>query len=874
MPPTISTIAGGGTSRDEGVPATQALLEYPEDVAVDAQGNLFVSDWYTLRVRKIDSSGVIRTVAGTGRNGYNGDGIAATNATIVPTGVAVDTQGNLFIAEGVRIRKVAPDGIITTVVGNGTRGFSGDGGPATSASISSPIDPEIDAQGNLYFIDRGNWRVRKVTPEGVISTVVGNGGFNSLFPEGSRALDIGFETQGLGIDAGGELLLVGGFDRRVYRLGRDGRVWTVAGGGSFGADPMATNVILHSARDVAADARGNIYVGMGAVVQMVTPDGAIHHIAGTWNSRDGFDDKREGYAGDGGSATQALLKGISGIAVTADGQVLVADTGNARVRRITPVPQPETPAGMFALRWSGDRDGGGGAIVSGDFNKDGRNDLAFVAKPGRYDYQHWAVERICLLLQSPAGGFVGQDGFCVNLPAPTAALPARPSPTFRGVGLAVTDMNGDGIDDVLASSGAGIAIVPGSRSRDFRTSWFSGAWNMPTDELVVTDVNRDGVPDIVARTVESISSQAIGLGIYLGSRTGVAQSFRFVPLDFDLSSLRAADLTGDGREDLAMGYVRGTAGEGGVAVLRHDGQAGFLSPQLYPVSGTGRVSVAAGNFNGDERRDLAVARVGYQSGTLIHMFHQDAYGVLQPATPLEATPQPAGLLAVDLDRDTLDDLLVLGGSHWSVGYYQNRYGRGLGGQVRYRVSPPDDEDANTLVAVDINHDGHLDVVQASSGRLDFLYGTGRRWGSAVHGGQPLLPGGSAVHHAVPQPLANALSALPSFPVSGNVERGRHGLWAASLHASRLQPLPQRMAWAARATSVVRGWIARLSGWWNSLVSSEDAETVSNPPMARTSIAIEAGIARQTSSSTMQETAEPRIAFAPASAGLRTCDRFR
>jgi len=287
--------------------------------------------------------------------------------------------------------------------------------------------------------------------------------------------------------------------------------------------------------------------------------------------------------------------------------------------------------------------------------------------------------------------------------------------------------------------------------------------------------------------------------------------------------------------------------------------------------------VAAGSFNGDRRRDLAVARVGYQSGTLIHIFHQDAYGLLQPATPLEATPQPVGLLAVDLDRDTLDDLLVLGGASWSVGYYQNRYGRGLGGQVRYQVSPPDEEDANALVAVDVNQDGHLDVVQAGSGGLDFLHGTGRRWGTAVHGSQPLLPGGSAVRGAVPQPLATALSLLPTFPVTWNVEQAPRGIWVASLDARRLQSLPQRLAWVARATSAVRGWIARLSGWWNAWVSSDSdaTTTASDAPKVRSPIAMEAEVARRASSpSTTPRTAASRIAFAPTFAGPRICDRFR
>lgn len=870
--PTISTAAGGGTSQDEGVPAAQALLKYPEDLAVDGAGNLYLSDRSTLRVRKIDTQGVIRTVAGNGQGGYNGDGIAATSATLVPMGIAVDAQGNLFIAEDVRIRMVSPSGVITTLVGDGNRGFSGDGGPAIAASISSPIDPEVDAQGNLYFIDRGNRRVRKLTPDGVISTVVGNGSFSGTFPEGTRALDVGFEAQGLGISPSGEILLVGGFDHRVYRLDQQGRLWTVAGGGFFGADPMATNVVLHGLRDVASDARGNVYVSQNAIVQMIAPDGAIHLVAGRHNRRDGFADVETGYGGDGGPAVQALLKDVVGLAVTPDGQLFVADRGNARVRKITPVSQPETPAGMFALRWAGDRDGGGGAVVSGDFNGDGRADLATVSKPGRYDYEYWAVGSVCLLLQSSAGAFEDEGSSCINMPAPTAPLPTRPSPTFRGVGLAVADMNGDGIDDVLASSGAGIAIVPGSRQRDFRSSWFSGVWNTPADELVVTDVNRDGAPDVVVRTVESRGSQNMGLGIYQSSRSGVAYSFRFMPLDFDLSSLRAADLSGDGREDLAMGYVRGSGGEGGAAVLRHDGQGGFLSPQLYPVTGSGRASVAVGSFNGDRRRDLAVARVGYQSGTLIHMFHQDPYGALQPATPLEATPQPTGLLAVDLDRDTLDDLLVLGGSNWSVGYYQSRYGRGLDAQVRYAVSPPDEEDVNTLVATDVNHDGHLDVVQVSSGRLDFLYGTGRRWGTAAPGSHPLLPGGQAVRSATPQPLATTLAVAPSSASSRTIEQG--GRWGSSRDARWLQSLPQRLAWTTRAASIMRGWIAQLSGWWSSLLSSNTSGTTPEAPMERVRNTLDAGVARTASSSGTWKPPQKRNPFVPTSIGLRRCDRFR
>lgn len=872
-PPIITTVAGGGTVQGDGGLAVQARLNNPVDVAVGIGGNLFIAERYGARVRKVDATGAITTVAGIGTHEYTGDGIAATSAAVSPTGVAVDAQGNVYVTESLRIRKISVNGMISTIVGNGTNGFSGDGGLATSASISNASDPEVDGQGNLYFIDGGNRRIRKVDTQGVITTVAGSGALMSVLDDGARALDVGLEATGLGIKPDGDLIVVTKYMGLVLHLASDGRLRRVAGGGFFGSDAMAVNVNMTGAFDAAVDARANIYVSRGATVMMVTPDGAMHHLAGTWDTRDGYDHSLSGYGGDGGAAAQGLLKNSMGIAVGPDGQVMVADQGNARVRNITPMAQPETPSGMFALRWAASRDGGGGALVAGDFNADGRTDIATVPKPGRYDFQSWAVDRVCFLLQSSNGRFEDEGAFCVNMPAPTAALPARPSPTFRGVGLAVADMNGDGADDVLAASGAGIAIVPGSRSRDMRATWFSGAWNNPTDELVIGDVNLDGVPDVVARTVESLSSPSVGLGIYFGSRNGIAQSVRFVPLGFDFSSLRAVDLTGDGREDLAMGYVNGASGEGGAAVLRHDGHAGFLPPQLYPVSGTGRASVASGDFNGDRRRDLAVTRVGYQTATLIHMLHQDAYGGLQPATPLETTLQPSGLLAVDLDRDTLDDLLVLNVVHWSVGYYQNRYGRGLGAQVRYQLSPPDEEDVNTLVAVDINHDGHLDVVQASASNLTFLYGTGRRWGTAVRGSQPLLPGGQAVRTAATQPWAPALSQpLPSL--SGNVASARRGPWVASPDTVRLHSLPQRLAWARRAISVAQVWIGRLSGWWRSLVSFDATETASNASMARHDIAMEASIMRRQFSSTMSNPAEARIAFAPASAVLRTCERFR
>ena len=175
----ITTVAGDGPQGDsgDGGQATSAQLSNPSGVAVDAAGNLYIADSGNHRIRKVAANGIITTVAGNGSYGYSGDGGRATSAQLAaPWGVAVDAAGNLYIADtnnGV-IRKVAASGIITTVAGNGSHGYSGDGGPATSAQLNSPSGVAVDAAGNLYIADYGNYRIRKVATNGIITTVAGN----------------------------------------------------------------------------------------------------------------------------------------------------------------------------------------------------------------------------------------------------------------------------------------------------------------------------------------------------------------------------------------------------------------------------------------------------------------------------------------------------------------------------------------------------------------------------------------------------------------------------------------------------------------------------------------------------------------------------
>ena len=177
----MTTVAGGGEifpGNGDGGPATSARLDSAVGVAVDTAGNLYIAERGSARIRKVSLAGIITTVAGNGMFGFSGDSGPATSAQLdFPVDVAVDTAGNLYIADlgNHRIRRVSPSGIITTVAGNGTPGFAGDGGPATSASLYSPHGVTVDTAGNLLIADRDNYVIRRVSSTGIISTVAGGG---------------------------------------------------------------------------------------------------------------------------------------------------------------------------------------------------------------------------------------------------------------------------------------------------------------------------------------------------------------------------------------------------------------------------------------------------------------------------------------------------------------------------------------------------------------------------------------------------------------------------------------------------------------------------------------------------------------------------
>jgi uncharacterized protein (TIGR03437 family) len=276
----ITTVAGTGAEGfggDSG-PATSAQLNDPAGVAVDSAGNLYIAD--NGRIRKV-SNGVITTVAGGGLS--LADNIPATSAQIGPYGVAVDSAGNLYVADlpNNRVRKVS-NGVITTVAGNGTQGFSGDGGPATSAQLHDPEGVAVDSAGNLYIADTFNQRIRRVS-NGVISTVAGNG-FGGLYSSGGFSGDNGpgvgaelGQPNGVGVDAAGNVYVADTLNSRVRKIS-NGVITTVAGSGtpgfSIGSGGAATSAQLYYPSGVAVGASGNLYIadfGNNLITQLVGP---------------------------------------------------------------------------------------------------------------------------------------------------------------------------------------------------------------------------------------------------------------------------------------------------------------------------------------------------------------------------------------------------------------------------------------------------------------------------------------------------------------------------------------------------------------------------------------------------------------------------
>ena len=336
----ISTFAGGMCGAlGNGGPATLARMQTPSGVCLDKYGNVYIADQNDCRVRKVDTSGIITTVAGTGHCGYSGDGGPADSADLrSPEGVSVSNDGTIYIADyhNSAIRMVK-DNIIHTIAGNGTMGDAGEGGPATDALLNTPADVAVDRYGNVYFVDQGVSKLKKVDTFGIITTIAGNGSAAFTGDGGPASAAQLNWPQGVGVDTCGNVYIADFYNSCVRKVDVvTGRISTIIGNDSLGYSGdwgPATDAVLYDASAVGLDHMGNVYVTdyYNYCIRKMDATGIITTIAGNDSL---------GFSGDGGPATDAKLSFPQGVAADDSGNIYIADLDNYRVRKVSNTPPP------------------------------------------------------------------------------------------------------------------------------------------------------------------------------------------------------------------------------------------------------------------------------------------------------------------------------------------------------------------------------------------------------------------------------------------------------------------------------------------------------------------------------------------------------
>ena len=335
---TMTRYAGSGQSgfSGDGGPAANARFRVPAGLAFDSEGNLYIADRENHRVRKVDTKGNISTFAGIGEAGFSGDEGPAVKAMLnLPSGVVVDKKGNLYISDrsNDRIRVVDKKGVIRTYAGSGVAGFQGDAGPALKAQLDKPFGIALDETKNLYIADRNNNRVRKVSPDGIITTVAGDGGFFFMGDNGPAYRASVAAPTGVALDSKGNLYIADRNNNRVRVVDRMGMIRTVVGTGQQdynGDSEVARETNLYLPFGLTVDSNDNLLVidRSHYRIRRIDPkSGQVETVAGNGVKL---------FAGDGGPATGATLSFPHGMSVDKKDNLIFSDKGHFRIRKITP----------------------------------------------------------------------------------------------------------------------------------------------------------------------------------------------------------------------------------------------------------------------------------------------------------------------------------------------------------------------------------------------------------------------------------------------------------------------------------------------------------------------------------------------------------
>lgn len=334
----VTTVAGTGVSgfSGDGGPATAATFNDPRDIALGPDGSLYIADQNNHRVRRVSPTGIITTVAGNGGSiaDFNGDGGPAVDAELdYPMQVVLGPDGTLYIADnapqGNRIRRVGPDGIISTFAGLGSRNFSGNGAPAVSTSFQRNDDLALAADGSMYLVNQQGSQIHRIGSDGIVSTIAGLVGSTGYSGDGgpARAAAL-FNPSGVAVTRDGNVFIADSVNRRVRRVSPAGIITTFAGNGVDGAlgdGGLATAAQLAQPGSLVVADDGTVYIAQSdGRIRSVAPDGVITTFAGS----------SSGYRGDQGPATGSTLDSVGGMALSPDGALYFSDRVNHRVRRI------------------------------------------------------------------------------------------------------------------------------------------------------------------------------------------------------------------------------------------------------------------------------------------------------------------------------------------------------------------------------------------------------------------------------------------------------------------------------------------------------------------------------------------------------------